>query len=170
LVQIFSLGPCSQTPLVYALSLMWKTKFNTHTKQLAELWFCRYELEFNPWSDCNNTAVGWLMFNECLFLQLNVQFFYIILRWLVDLSRASQRNTTQQNIRLQQWTRLTSIWNWEKWYFTQWKTPSNVHQFGIMVTYVVVCYCADKSPRFWEYVVVIWPVIDLQRMFFIFGI
>jgi hypothetical protein len=50
------------------------------------------------------------------------------------------------------------------------KTPSNVHQFGIMVTYVVVCYCADKSPRFWEYVVVIWPVIDLQRMFFIFGV
>jgi hypothetical protein len=40
LVPIFSLGPCSQTPSVYALSLMWDIKFHTHTKQLPELWFC----------------------------------------------------------------------------------------------------------------------------------
>jgi hypothetical protein len=26
--------------LVYALPLMWETKFHTNTKQLAELWFC----------------------------------------------------------------------------------------------------------------------------------
>jgi hypothetical protein len=39
LVQIFSLGPCSQTPSDYALPLMWETKFHNHTKQLAELFF-----------------------------------------------------------------------------------------------------------------------------------
>jgi hypothetical protein len=27
-------------PSVYALPLMLETKFHTHTKQLAELWFC----------------------------------------------------------------------------------------------------------------------------------
>jgi hypothetical protein len=43
LVKIFSLGPCSQTPSGYALDLMWETKFHTHTKQLAELWFGRFE-------------------------------------------------------------------------------------------------------------------------------
>jgi hypothetical protein len=36
LVQIFSLWPCSQTPSVCDLSIMWKTKFYTHTKQMAE--------------------------------------------------------------------------------------------------------------------------------------
>jgi hypothetical protein len=41
-VKIFSLGPCSQTPSVYALLLMWDTKFYTHTKRLAELWFCTF--------------------------------------------------------------------------------------------------------------------------------
>jgi hypothetical protein len=25
---------------IYVLPLMWETKFHTHTKQLAELWFC----------------------------------------------------------------------------------------------------------------------------------
>jgi hypothetical protein len=35
----FSLGPCSQTPLLYALPLMWETTFHTHTKQLTEIWF-----------------------------------------------------------------------------------------------------------------------------------
>jgi hypothetical protein len=32
-------------------------------------------------------------------------------------SRTSQRNTTQHNIHLQQWTRITSMWDWDKWYF-----------------------------------------------------
>jgi hypothetical protein len=40
LIRIFSLKSCSQTPLVYALTLMWETKFHTRSKQLAELWFC----------------------------------------------------------------------------------------------------------------------------------
>jgi hypothetical protein len=40
LVHIFSLEPCSETPSVDALPLMWETKFHTHTKQLAQLWFC----------------------------------------------------------------------------------------------------------------------------------
>jgi hypothetical protein len=44
LVQIFSLEPCSQTRLVYALPLMWETKFYTHTKQLTELWFVYFNL------------------------------------------------------------------------------------------------------------------------------
>jgi hypothetical protein len=32
LVQILSLGPCSETASVCALPLMWETKFHTHTK------------------------------------------------------------------------------------------------------------------------------------------
>jgi hypothetical protein len=40
-----SLIPCSQTLSVYALSLMWETKFHTHTKLLAEL--CFYILAYN---------------------------------------------------------------------------------------------------------------------------
>jgi hypothetical protein len=40
LVQILSLEPCSQTPSVYVLPLMWGATFHTHTRQLAELWFC----------------------------------------------------------------------------------------------------------------------------------
>jgi hypothetical protein len=30
----------SWPPLVYVRFLIWETKFHTHTKQLAELWFC----------------------------------------------------------------------------------------------------------------------------------
>jgi hypothetical protein len=33
-------APCSQTPSVYALPFMLQSKLHTHTKQLAELWFC----------------------------------------------------------------------------------------------------------------------------------
>jgi hypothetical protein len=40
--------------LVYSLPLMWQTKFHTHTKQVAELWFL-YILTFtfldNGWDD-----------------------------------------------------------------------------------------------------------------------
>jgi hypothetical protein len=32
-VHIFSSAPCSQTPSVYVLPLVWGTKFHTHTKQ-----------------------------------------------------------------------------------------------------------------------------------------
>jgi hypothetical protein len=30
----------SQTPWVYALPVIWHTKFHTHTRQLTEFWFC----------------------------------------------------------------------------------------------------------------------------------
>jgi hypothetical protein len=39
-----SSAPCSQTPSVYALPLISETKFHTHTKQLAELWFLYFNL------------------------------------------------------------------------------------------------------------------------------
>jgi hypothetical protein len=39
-VQPFPSAPCSHTPSVYALPLKLQTKFQTHTKQLAQLWFC----------------------------------------------------------------------------------------------------------------------------------
>jgi hypothetical protein len=38
-IQIFSLEPLPQTPSIYALPLVWETKFHTLTKQLAEPWF-----------------------------------------------------------------------------------------------------------------------------------
>jgi hypothetical protein len=38
-VQIFSSAPCSQTPSIYVLPLMWETKFYTNTKQQVKLQF-----------------------------------------------------------------------------------------------------------------------------------
>jgi hypothetical protein len=32
--------PVLLTPSVHSVPLMWQTKCRTHTKQLAELWFC----------------------------------------------------------------------------------------------------------------------------------
>jgi hypothetical protein len=40
LVQIFSSASCSETPTVCVLPIMLETKYNIHTKQLAELYFC----------------------------------------------------------------------------------------------------------------------------------
>jgi hypothetical protein len=36
-VQKFSYAPCSQTPSIYVLPLMWETRFHTHTKQQVKL-------------------------------------------------------------------------------------------------------------------------------------
>jgi hypothetical protein len=38
-VQIFSLAPCFQTPSTCVLSLVWKSKFHTHTKLQVKLRF-----------------------------------------------------------------------------------------------------------------------------------
>ena len=41
-----SLAPCSETPPAYIPPLMWETKFHTHTKQQAKLYFRIYESTF----------------------------------------------------------------------------------------------------------------------------
>jgi putative component of membrane protein insertase Oxa1/YidC/SpoIIIJ protein YidD len=38
--KIFSTTPCTQTPSIYAPSLVKKTQFHTHTKLMVKLWFC----------------------------------------------------------------------------------------------------------------------------------
>jgi hypothetical protein len=43
-VQIFPSAPCSQTPSVCVLPLMWQTKFHTHTKQQVKLYFVYFKL------------------------------------------------------------------------------------------------------------------------------
>jgi hypothetical protein len=35
-----SWAPCSRTPSIYVLPLVWETKFHTHTKQQVELQVC----------------------------------------------------------------------------------------------------------------------------------
>jgi hypothetical protein len=37
LVQIFSSAPCSQTPSIYVVPLVWEIKFHTHKKQQVQL-------------------------------------------------------------------------------------------------------------------------------------
>jgi hypothetical protein len=69
--------------------------------------------------------------------------------------------------------RLKNEGTWEKWYCYVAKncaTQPKVRQRGVMVTYGVVCYCGNITPRFWEYFMVIYLVVDLQRLFFIFKV
>jgi hypothetical protein len=46
-VHLFSSAPCSQTPSTCVLSLVWKTKFYAHTKQLVKLQFCEFNKFLN---------------------------------------------------------------------------------------------------------------------------
>jgi hypothetical protein len=40
MINTFLSKQCTETASVYNFPIMWKTNFHTHTKQMAELWFC----------------------------------------------------------------------------------------------------------------------------------
>jgi hypothetical protein len=65
-VLIFSLEPCSQTPSVYTIPLVWETKFCTHTKQQAQLWFYREKAGWQRlWTNCSKHSMN-LVCSLCL--------------------------------------------------------------------------------------------------------